>query len=170
LSKELRTNERIKNKKILLVDNYGVNRGILDTNEAIGIAKGQKLDLVEVSPNADPPVCRILDYGKYKFDQKRKIKDSRKKQKIIKLKEVRLQPKIGAHDLEFKIKQIVTFLSEGNKVKITVRFRSRELAHKDLGFKLLDKVFNTMEKDSFVIDSPPTSEGKAIFTLLSKKK
>ena len=128
-----RINEMIRVREVRLIDDEGNQLGIVATQEALRMAKDKDLDLVEVSPNANPPVCKILDYGKYKFEQEKKLRDSKKNQKVLKLKEIRMQPKIGSGDLDTKAKHIQEFLDEGDKVKVTIRFRGRELAHTELG-------------------------------------
>ena len=118
------------------------------------MAKDLDLDLVEVSPNANPPVCKILDYGKYRFEQEKKLRDSKKNQKVLKLKEIRMQPKIGSGDLDTKAKHVQEFLNEGSKVKVTIRFRGRELAHTELGFDVLKEVEKRLEEGSYAIEKP----------------
>ena len=124
-----RINEMIRVREIRLIDDEGEQKGIVPTIEALKLAKERDLDLVEVSPNANPPVCKILDYGKYRFEQEKKLRESKKNQKVLKLKEIRMQPKIGPGDLDTKAKHVQEFLDEGDKVKVTIRFRGRELAH-----------------------------------------
>jgi len=167
-SKELRINNRIQAREIRLIDDQGNQRGIIPTMEALDLAKESGTDLVEVSPNANPPVCKLLDYGKYKFEQEKRLKESRKKIKTIKLKEIRMQPKIENHDLQFKTKHIREFLGQGFKVKVTIRFRGRELAHTELGKDKLDKVLELLE-DSYNIESPPKMEGRFMSMFLSPK-
>ncbi|MCL2180142.1 MAG: translation initiation factor IF-3, partial [Treponema sp.] len=126
--KDLRINEQIRSREVRLIRDDG-DQGIMSVSQALEIARETGLDLVEVAPQAVPPVVKILDYGKFRFENEKRLRDSRKKQKLIKLKEIRMQPKIDDHDLDFKSKHIKEFLSEGNKVKVTIRFRGRELAH-----------------------------------------
>jgi translation initiation factor IF-3 len=140
----------------------------MPTQEALELAKEQGLDLVEVAPQANPPVVKILDYGKYKFENEKKVRDSKKKQKLLKLKEIRMQPKIDEHDLDFKSKHVKEFLAEGNKVKVTVRFRGRELAHTELGLDVLNDVLARIEGD-YVIDKAPALEGKFMSMILSPR-
>ena len=128
-NKGLRINEQIRVREIRLIDDEGNQKGIVPTIDALRMARDEDLDLVEVSPNANPPVCKILDFGKYRFEMEKKLRDSKKNQKVLKLKEIRMQPKIGPGDLDTKAKHVQEFLDEGNKVKITIRFRGRELAH-----------------------------------------
>ena len=138
-NKGQRVNEMIRVREIRLIDDEGNQMGIVPTMEALRMAKDKGLDLVEVSPNANPPVCKILDFGKYRFEQEKKLRDSKKNQKVLKLKEIRMQPKIGAGDLDTKAKHVQEFLDDGAKVKVTIRFRGRELAHTDLGYGVLQK-------------------------------
>lgn len=159
-------NERIRAKSVRLIDENGKQMGIKPTNEAIEIAKERELDLVEVSPEANPPVCKLLDYGKYKFEQEKKKKESKKRQKNVKLKEIRMQPKIEEHDLAFKTKHIREFLESGFKVKVTIRFRGRELAHTELGRDVLDRVLVILE-NSYTLESPPKMEGRFMSMLLN---
>lgn len=165
--KDLRVNEMIKVREVRLVSENGTQQ-ILPTLEALRIAREQGLDLVEVSPNASPPVCKILDFGKYRFELEKKSRESKKKQKSIKLKEVRLHPRIDKHDVEFKAKQIQEFLAEGNKVKVTVRFRGREMIHPDLGKAALDRILELLG-EGFTIESAPKLEGKTLFTVIAPK-
>lgn len=164
--KEQRINEMIQVREVRLIDSEGNQRGIMPTAEALGLAREVELDLVEVSPNANPPVCKLLDYGKYKFELEKKLRESKKKQKQVKLKEIRMQPKIEEHDLNFKTKHIKEFLSEGFKVKVTVRFRGRELAHTELGRKVLERVMEMLE-DSYVLEKAPQMEGRMMSMFIS---
>ena len=150
-NKGLRINEMIRIREVRLIDDEGNQMGIIPTSEALNMAKDKGLDLVEVSPNANPPVCKILDYGKYRFEQEKKLRDSKKNQKVLKLKEIRMQPKIGAGDLDTKAKHIQEFLDEGDKVKVTIRFRGRELAHTDLGFDVMNEVLKRLTS-AYVIE------------------
>ena len=168
VDKEQRINERIQVREVRLIDDQGNQRGIVPTAEALAIARQVGLDLVEVSPNANPPVCKLLDFGKYRFEQEKKLRESKKKQKLMKLKEIRMQPKIEEHDLSFKTKHIQEFLGEGFKVKVTIRFRGRELAHTELGRNVLDKVLEALG-DSFVVDKSPQMEGRMMSMFLSPK-
>ena len=158
-NKGLRVNEQIRVREVRLIDGEGEQRGIVPILEALKIAKEQELDLVEVAPQANPPVCKILDYGKYRFELEKKLRDSKKKQQVLKLKEIRMQPKIADGDIEFKSKHIKEFLAEGNKVKVTVRFRGRELAHTDLGLEVLKEVLNRLE-DDYTLEKQPAMEGR----------
>jgi translation initiation factor IF-3 len=167
-AKELRVNDRIRISEVRLINENGDQLGVVPIVEAMKKAREAGLDLVEVSPNAKPPVCKLLDYGKYKFELEKKGKESKKKQKAIRLKEIRMQPKIDIHDLQFKTKHIKEFLEGGNKVKVTVRFRGRELAHTELGKAVLDRVLELLE-DSYNLDKSPKMEGRFMSMFLSPK-
>jgi translation initiation factor IF-3 len=166
--RDLRINEQIRVREVRLIRDEGEQQGIMSTQEALEIAREQGLDLVEVAPQAVPPVVKILDYGKFKFENEKKVRDSKKKQKLLKLKEIRMQPKIDEHDLDFKSKHVREFLAEGNKVKVTVRFRGRELAHTELGLDVLKDVLARIEGD-YVMDKPPAMEGRFMSMVLSPK-
>ncbi|MBQ0050681.1 MAG: translation initiation factor IF-3 [Treponema sp.] len=168
-TKGLRINEQIRVREIRLVDDEGEKNGIISTIEALKLAKERDLDLVEVSPNANPPVCKILNYGKYKFEQEKRLRDSRKAQKTLKLKEIRMQPKIGAGDLDTKAKHVQEFLDEGDKVKVTIRFRGRELAHTELGFDVLNEVLKRLNEGTFVVEKPAAMEGRFMSLTLNAK-
>jgi translation initiation factor IF-3 len=165
--KDLRINEQIRVRDVRLITSDGEQR-VMPTYEALGLAKEEGLDLVEVAPQAAPPVVKIMNYGRYKFENEKKIRDSKKRQKLLKLKEIRMQPKIDEHDIDFKSKHIKEFLFEGNKVKVTVRFRGRELAHTELGLEVLKDVLARMEGD-YVMDKPPAMEGRFMSMILSPK-
>ena len=137
--------------------------------EALRIAKERDLDLVEVSPNANPPVCKILNYGKYRFEQEKRLRDSRKNQKALKIKEIRMQPKIGPGDLDTKAKHVQEFLDEGNKVKVTIRFRGRELAHTELGYDVLNEVLKRLTENSYVVEKPAAMEGRFMSMTLNSR-
>nr|WP_314743919.1 translation initiation factor IF-3 [Treponema lecithinolyticum] len=166
--KGLRINEQIRVREVRLIDDEGEQKGIVPTIEALAMAKERSLDLVEVAPTANPPVCKILDYGKYRFETEKKLRDSKKKQKLLKIKEIRMQPKIGSGDLDFKSKHIQEFLNEGNKVKVTVRFRGRELAHTDLGLVVLQEVLKRLN-DDYVVEKQPAMEGRFMSMTLNPK-
>jgi translation initiation factor IF-3 len=168
--KDLRINEEIRVREVRLIEGDGTQR-VVPIQEALMLAREANTDLVEVAPQASPPVCKLMDYGKYKFDQEKKDKESKKKQKLIKIKEVRMQPKIEKHDLDFKTKHISEFLSEGNKVKVTVRFRGRELAHTELGKVVLDKLLELLNESEtgYILDKPPQMEGRFMSMVLTPK-
>ena len=167
-NKNLRTNEQIRVRDVRLIDENGEQRGVLPMAEALRMAKELSLDLVEIAPQSNPPVCKILDYGKFKFEQEKKLKDNRKHQKIVKIKEVRMQPKIDDHDLDFKSRHVRNFLEEGNKVKVTIRFRGRELAHTEIGEDVLKSVLVKIE-GLYVMESPPRMEGRFMSMMLIPK-
>lgn len=143
--------------------------GILTLQEALTMAESQQLDLVEVSPTAVPPVCRIMDYGKFKYQQSKKQQEAKKKQVQVQLKEVKLRPKTDEHDLQFKIKHVRRFLEEGNKAKITLVFRGREITHMNLGQKALDRFAEELQ-DIAVIEVRPKMEGRNMFMIVAPKK
>ncbi len=165
--KDLRINEQIRVREIRLIGNDGEQQ-IVSTAEALEMARNQDLDLVEVAPQANPPVCKILNYGKFKFENEKKVREAKGNQKIIKLKEIRMQPKIDDHDLDFKSKHVKEFLGQGNKVKVTVRFRGRELAHTELGLDVLNDVLKRIEGE-YVMDKPPAMEGRTMSMVLNPK-
>lgn len=168
-SRGLRINEQIRVREVRLIDDEGEQNGILPTMEALRIAKERDLDLVEVSPNANPPVCKILNYGKYRFEQEKRLRDSRKNQKALKIKEIRMQPKIGPGDLDTKAKHVQEFLDEGNKVKVTIRFRGRELAHTELGYDVLNEVLKRLTENSYVVEKPAAMEGRFMSMTLNTR-
>ncbi len=167
-NKGLRINEQIRVREIRLIDDEGNQKGIVPTIDALRMARDEDLDLVEVSPNANPPVCKILDFGKYRFEMEKKLRDSKKNQKVLKLKEIRMQPKIGPGDLDTKAKHVQEFLDEGNKVKITIRFRGRELAHTELGYGVLQEVLKRLTSP-YVVEKPAAMEGKFMSMIISGK-
>ncbi|MDR0644521.1 MAG: translation initiation factor IF-3 [Treponema sp.] len=166
--KDLRINEQIRVREVRLVRDEGEQQGIMPTQAALEIARSMGLDLVEVAPQAFPPVVKILDYGKFKFENEKRLRDSKKKQKLLKLKEIRMQPKIDDHDMDFKSKHVKEFLSEGNKVKVTIRFRGRELAHTELGLDVLNDVLKRIEGE-YIMDKPPAMEGRFMSMILNPK-
>jgi translation initiation factor IF-3 len=165
--KDLRINEQIRVRDVRLIKGDG-EQLFLPTRDALSMAKEEGLDLVEVAPQAIPPVVKIMNYGKYKFENEKKIRDSKKRQKLLKLKEIRMQPKIDEHDIDFKSKHIREFLAEGNKVKVTIRFRGRELAHTELGLEVLKDVLARIEGE-YVMDKPPSMEGRFMSMILGSK-
>lgn len=171
-AKKQRINNQIRIPEVRLIDENGEQRGVVTTQEAMQIAADAGLDLVEVAPNANPPVCKILDYGKFKYEQEKKLREARKNQTQIKLKEIRMQPKIEKHDLAFKTKHVTEFLGEGNKVKVTIRFRGRELAHTELGRAVLERVLDLLEQNDvgYSLDRPPVMEGRFMSMILSPSK
>jgi translation initiation factor IF-3 len=161
-----RVNHEITSPNVLLVDENGVKVGVTNTNEAIRMAMEQSLDLVEVAPMAQPPVCRIMDYGKYRYQLQKKEKDARKKQKVQALKEIKMRPKIDEHDFDFKTKAVRTFLKDGHRVKVSVFFRGRELSFQDRGEDVLNRVIAECE-DVGKCESRPMMEGRYMRILLT---
>ena len=142
--------------------------GVISRDEALEMAFEVSLDLVEVSPNADPPVCKILDYGKYKYEAQKKANEARKRQKIIEVKEIKMRPGIDEHDYQVKMRKVKSFLDEGDKVKMTIRFRGREMAHQDLGMKVLDRVREEVDEVAKV-EQFPRAEGPLMTMVLAPK-
>ncbi len=167
-SRAIRVNEEIRVREVRVVSPEGKQLGILPIAEALEAASQRGLDLVEVAPDATPPVCRIMDFGKYKYLQARRQKEARKKQTIIQVKEVKMGPKTDLHDFEFKAKHVRRFLGEGHKAKVTVRFRGREMAHTQLGWKMLQKMTEALA-DIAVIEHHPRMEGRMLTMILSPK-
>ena len=161
-------NRQIKEKEVQVIGDTGEKIGVLPIDEAIALAEEKDLDLVLVAPNANPVVCKIMNYGKYKFEQAKKEKESRKNQKTVELKEIRVTPNIGEHDFGFKSKNARAFLAAGNKVKFTVRFRGREVNNSKAGEVVLNKFIENLE-DIAVEEKKPKLEGRNMFTILAKK-
>jgi translation initiation factor IF-3 len=155
-------------REVRVVSADGEQLGILPIAQALDLARQRDMDLVEVAGEAVPPVCRIMDFGKYKYLQARRQKDARKKQTVIQVKEVKLGPKTDVHDFEFKAKHVRRFIEEGNKAKVTVRFKGREMAHTDLGWKMLNRMTEIMH-DIAVIENHPRMEGRMLSMILSPK-
>ena len=168
IKQELPINEQIRAKEVQLIGENGEKLGVLSLNDALDKAEEKKLDLVLVAPNGNPPVCKIMNYGKYKFEQAKKEKEAKKKQKIAEIKEIRITPNIEEHDFGFKAKNARKFLEDGNKVKITVRFKGREVNNSKLGEDVLNKFIENLE-DIASVDKKPKLEGKNMFIMLSKK-
>ncbi len=163
-----RTNDEIRNAQIQLIDQDGVNRGTVETIAAIKMAAEAGMDLVEISPNNNPPVCKIMDYGKYKFQAQKKAAEARKKQKIVEIKEIKLRPMIDDHDYDVKMRAMKRFFEEGDKVKITLRYRGREMAHQDIGTKLLDKVKSEVAEIAKV-EQDAKFEGRQVVMVLAPR-
>ena len=159
---------RIRVKEVRVIGENGEQLGVLSTPDAQKRAEEAGLDLVEVEPTAVPPVCRIIDYSKYKYEQEKKEKEARKKQKIVRIKEIRLGPKIGEHDYQFKLRNLEDFLKRGDKVKITMMFKGREMAHVDLGRKLLDRLSSDISATG-EIEENPRQEGRFINMIIRAK-
>ncbi len=163
--KKLQINEEIRFREVRLISDDGEQLGIVSSREALRIAEEKNLDLVLMSPNAKPPVCKIMDYGKYRYDTMKKAKEAKKKQKTIELKEVRLSPNIEQHDLNVKATQARKFLTQGNKVKVSIRFRGRELGRTNIGFGVMDSFFELVG-DVSQIEKKPKMEGRAMVMFL----
>lgn len=162
------SNEDITSPDVQLIDAEGENRGIVNTREALAEAQDQGLDLVLISPNANPPVAKMLDLGRFKYAAQKKAAETRKKQKVIEVKEVQMRPNIDTHDYDTKMKAVQRFLDDGDRVKVTMRFRGREMAHQELGMQLLIKVREQMEALAKV-ESQPRSEGRQMVMVLAPK-
>ena len=160
-----KANERIRATQVQVISSDGKNLGTLSTQEAINIAKQKGLDLIEISPNANPPVCKIIDIGKYKYDLQKKANKAKKKQKIVNLKEIKLRPVTEIHDYNFKIKNAKKFLSKGDKVKFTVQFKGREMQHKHLGHELMKRIINDTNSLGKV-EIQPKFEGRQIIMIV----
>lgn len=163
---QTRVNERIRIREVRLIDDQGNQIGIIPTREALEMARERGLDLVEVAPNAVPPVCRLMDYGKFRYEQSRKERESRKTQHVTRVKEVRIEPKIGDHDLETKGRQAARFLEAGDKVKLSVLFRGRSITHPELGRELLDQLQEQL-KDVGTVEQTPRMEGRTMTMYLA---
>ena len=166
ISKEMNVNEKIRAREVRLIDSNGEQLGVKSRQEALEIAQKRNLDLVLVAPNAKHPVCRIMDYGKYRYEQQKKEKEARKKQKVINIKEVRFTPGIGDHDFETKLKNARKFLEKGDKLKASVRFRGRAITHKELGQDVLNRLAEEL-KDIAVVETKPKMEGRNMFMMLA---
>jgi translation initiation factor IF-3 len=163
-----RVNEQIEAEKVRVVNADGEMVGVISKEEGIEIAFEAGLDLVEVSPNADPPVCKVLDYGKYKYEAQKKANEARKKQKVIDVKEIKMRPGIDEHDYQVKMRSVRRFLDEGDKVKMTIRFRGREMAHQELGMKVLNRVREDVDELAKV-EQFPKSEGRLMTMVIAPK-
>ena len=161
-------NERIRAREVRLIDENGAQLGILPTREALRIARERELDLIEVAPNAQPPVCRIMDYGKHKYQQARREREQHKRSKATEVRLIRLKPQIGPHDLEIKVRKLRELLGDGNKVRIQLRFRGREISHPELGTQLLRRIGEELTEVS-VVEGPPRFEGRMMNMLLAPK-
>lgn len=167
--KSTRVNEMIRVREVRVIDEEGQQLGIMPTYEALRLAQERGLDLVEVAPNAVPPVCRLLDFGKFQYERQKKEREARKAQKIIEVKEIRLRPRTGEHDLDVKVRQALAFLAEGAKVRVTVRFRGREITHPEIAREQLTE-FAQKVGDFAVVEQQPAMEGTSLFMLLSPAK
>ena len=160
-----RSNHRINSPEVQVISSSGENLGILNTTEAIHMAKEEGLDLIEIAPNAKPPVCKIIDMGKFKYDAQKKANKAKKKQKKIEIKEIKLRPVTEVHDYQFKIKNAQKFISKGDKVKFTIRFRGRELQHSHLGTNIMNKIKDDM-KDIGKVELQPKFDGKQMIMVI----
>jgi translation initiation factor IF-3 len=160
-----KSNNRISSPEVQVIGSDGNNLGILNTNEAISMAKEQGLDLIEIAPNAKPPVCKIIDIGKFKYDAQKKANIAKKNQKIVSLKEIKMRPVTETHDYEFKVKNAKKFIGKGDKVKFTIRFKGRELQHSHLGQELMDRIKADM-KDIGKVELSPKFDGKQMIMVI----
>ncbi|MFN2420135.1 MAG: translation initiation factor IF-3 [Gemmatimonadota bacterium] len=163
---EPRVNQQIRLSPVRLIDDGGEQIGIVPVDEALAKARDKNLDLVEVAPNARPPVCKIMDYGRYKYEQAKAEREARKKQHVTQMKEIKMRPNIEEHDFEFKTRHIRRFLEERNKVKVTIMFRGREMAHTENGMEVLDDVIEELG-DLAIVEQQPRMEGRNLFLILS---
>jgi translation initiation factor IF-3 len=163
-----RVNDEIRSREVQLIDHDGKNHGTVDFHQAMELAQQAGLDLVEIAPNSTPPVCKILDYGKYKFQAQKKAAEARKKQKVVEIKEIKLRPMIDDHDYDVKMRSMKRFFEEGDKVKVTLRFRGREMAHQELGAQLLARVRTDLATTAKV-EQEPKYEGRQIVMVLAPR-
>jgi translation initiation factor IF-3 len=163
-----RVNEEIRTPQVRLIDQDGEMLGVMTAREALIRAYDVGLDLLEISPNAVPPVVKILDYGKYKYEQQKKANEARKRQKVVEIKEIKVRPNIDDHDYDVKMRQMKEFIGEGDKVKVTLRFRGREMAHQDLGLKVLDRI-RTELAETTKVESMPRLENRQMIMVLAPK-
>jgi len=161
-------NESINSRQVRLIDEEGENHGVVNIDDAMRRAAEAGLDLVEISPNTDPPVCKILDYGKFKYQAQKKASEARKKQKTIEVKEIKMRPGIDQHDYDVKMRSVEKFLKEGDKVKVTLRFRGREMAHKELGMELLERV-RTQTDELAKVEQLPRLEGRQMSMVIAPR-
>lgn len=164
--KQVRINEKIYAKEIRVIAADGEQKGIMGVRAALDIAEKEGLDLVEISPDAQPPVCKIMDYGQYKYDQSRKAKENKKRQTVIHVKEIKMSPTIDKHDYDFKVKHIKEFLATGNKVIVKVEFKGRQMAYTQFGAKILKQLIEELDSLA-IVESPPKMEGRRMIVLLS---
>jgi translation initiation factor IF-3 len=163
-----RINDEIREREVHLIDKDGANKGTVSISEALDLAKEAGLDLVEISPNVKPPVVKLLDFGKYKFQEQKKQSEARKKQKVVEIKEVKFRPMIDDHDYDVKMKSMIRFFGEGDKVKVTLRFRGREMAHQELGVRLLERLKGDTDKVAKV-EMDARFEGRQMVMVLAPK-
>ena len=163
-----RVNEEIRVREVHLIDKGGANRGTVTAAEAVRLAQEAGLDLVEIAPNANPPVCKLMDFGKFKYQEQKKAAEARKKQKVVEVKEIKFRPMIDDHDYDVKLRSMVRFFEEGDKVKVTLRFRGREMAHQELGMQLLNRVKEDAGKLAKV-EQEPRMEGRQMVMVLAPR-
>ena len=163
-----RVNEEIRVPQVRLIDEDGEMQGVMSTREALQRAFSVGMDLAEISPNADPPVAKILDYGKFKYEQQKKKNEAKKKQRVIEIKEVKVRPNIDENDYQVKMRAMKSFIEEGDKVKVTLRFRGREMAHQDIGIKVLERIRNELETQTKV-EQMPRLENRQMIMVLSPR-
>ncbi|HOV80354.1 MAG TPA: translation initiation factor IF-3 [Bacillota bacterium] len=169
MTKDFRINEEIRAREVRVIDRDGTQLGIMSAKEALRLAEEKEQDLVEIAPAAKPPVCKIMDFGKYKYEQSKREKEAKKKQKIISVKEVKLRPNIEEHDFEVKARNAVRFLKDGDKVKATIIFRGREIVHTQLGQQLLKRLAERL-KECSTVERQPKLEGKNMIMILAPKQ
>ncbi len=161
-------NERIRVREVRVIDDTGTQLGIMAPQQALTIARQKGLDLVEISASANPPVCRIMDYGRYQYQEQKRQREAKKHQHVIEVKEIKFRPKVDEHDYQFKLKHIERFLAEGDKVKATIFFRGREMAHPEIGRRILERVIQDLAEIA-VAETAPRQEGNQMHTILSQK-
>lgn len=163
-----RVNQEIRVREVQLIDQEGQNRGVVEIGEAIQIAEDAGMDLVEIAPNSVPPVCKLLDFGRFKYQSQKKAAEARKKTKTVEVKEIKMRPGIDVHDYDVKMKAMRRFFDEGDKVKVTLRFRGREMAHQDIGLRLLHKVREEVSENAKV-EAEPSLEGRQMVMILAPR-
>ena len=168
IEREIRVNERIRAREVRLIDEKGAQLGVMSTQEALRVARESGFDLIEVSPSAQPPVCRIMDYGKHKYELAKRERETRKKSKSSEVRLLRMKPQISVHDLDVKVRKLRELLGEGNKVRISLRFRGREMSRPDMGVKLLDRIAQALS-DVAVVEGAPRREGRMMNMMLAAK-
>ena len=166
IARDARTNRRIRAREVRVIGPGGEQLGVMPIDQALSYAQQQGIDLVEVSPMSKPPVCKVMDYGKFKYDEKKRANEARKKQVVVRIKEVKMRPKTEDHDYEFKVNNIRRFLEDGDKARVTIMFRGREITHKEIGQNLLSDVVGDL-KDAAVIEQAPRMEGRQMFMILA---
>jgi translation initiation factor IF-3 len=168
LDKQININEKIRAPQVRVIGQEGQQLGVLSLKQALELAVQEELDLVEVAPNADPPVCKIMDFGKFKYQQSKRVQEAKKKQTVIQVKEVKVRPKTDEHDLQVKIRHVRRFLGQKDKAKVTILFRGREIAYADQGIKVLERIKEEL-KDEAVVEQSPKMEGRNLIMILAPK-